>query len=82
MEELEGLTKRLDEVRKDYDSVREEVSHDLVSENKAKASEAATMLNYAAESVRARQKDLKEGLLALNDAEVRTNFSFSIKVQM
>jgi hypothetical protein len=76
---LDKRTKELEKAKNEYVEVKSEVLQNLTSENKAKATEAKTLLNYAEASVRSKQKDLKSAIEALSDAEVLLNRAIRMK---
>jgi len=70
MDICESRTKDLEKAKNEYSEVKAEVLGDLTGDNKAKAAQARSLLNYAEASVRAKQKELRAALESVSDAEV------------
>jgi len=81
LDEVDKKTKALELAKHEYGEVKAEVLHDLTGENKKKAAEARTLLNFSEASVKSKQTDLRAAVEALTDAEILLNRAIRMKKQ-
>jgi hypothetical protein len=81
MDEIDKKTRALELAKHEYGEVKEEVLPDLIGENKKKAAEAKTLLNFSEVAVKSKQKELRAVIEALTDAETLLNRAIRMKKQ-
>lgn len=81
MDEIDKKTRALELAKHEYGEVKAEVLTDLIGENKKKAAEAKTLLNFSEAAVKSKQKDLRVVIEALTDAETLLSRAIRMKKQ-
>ena len=85
IEELDTCSKQLEESRKEYAEMRDELEvmmeKGITKRNEKQLRELRSVVNHAESSVRTRQKALEDALLALEDSEFLFDRALRIKKQ-